>query len=61
MHFLSVRPPSEPAGDRFPTADGQHCLAIQPSAWSVPPALPPYPSASEGTDLRGIDSLDCWS
>ena len=34
---------------------------IRPSVWLVPLALPPYPDASEGTGLLGIDSLGCWS
>ena len=54
MHFLSVRPPGESAG-------GQHDSVVRPSVWPVPPALPPYLGASEGTDLRGTDSLGFWS
>ena len=61
MHFRSVRLPDEPASGHFLTANGQHGYAIRPSVWLVPPALPPYPDASEGTGLPGIDSLGCWS
>ena len=61
MHFRSVRFPDEPAGSRFPDADGQHDSAIRPSVWHVPPTLPPYPGANEGIGLPGIDSLGCWS
>ena len=59
MHFLSVCPPSESAGSRFPTADGQHSFAVRLSVWHVPPASPPYLGANEGTDHRGTDSLGC--
>ena len=61
MHFLSIRLPEEPAGSRFLAADGQHESTTRPSVWHVPSALPPYPNASEGTGLPGIDSLGCWS
>ena len=61
MHFRSVRPPGEPTGGRFLAADGQHGSAIRPYVWLVPPALPPYPSVSEGIGLPGIDSLGCLS
>ena len=60
MNFLSVHPPSESAGGCFPTVYGQHGSAIRPSFWHVPPSLPPYPGTSEGTDLRGTNSLGCW-
>ena len=59
MHFRSVRLADKPAGGHFPTADGQHGSATQPSVWPVPPALAPYPGASEGIGLPGIDSLGC--
>ena len=59
MHFRSVRLPDEPASGRFLTADGQQGSAIRPSVWHVPPALPLYPSSSEGIGLPGIDSLGC--
>ena len=61
MHFLSDRPPGESAGGCFLAADGQHGSAVRPSVWPDPPALPPYLSTSEGTDLRGTNSLGCWS
>ena len=61
MHFRSVRLPNEPIGGRFPTADGRHNSATQPSVWPAPPALPPYPGANEGIGLPGIDSMGCWS
>ena len=59
MHCRSVRRLGESVGSCFPAADGQHGSAVRPSIWPVPPTLPPYPGASEGTDLRGTDSLDC--
>ena len=61
MPFQSVRLPDEPAGGRFPTANGRHDSTTRPSIWHVPPASPPYPSASEGIGLPGIDSLGFWS
>ena len=61
MHFRSVRPLGESTGGHFPAADGQHGSAVRPSVWPIPPTSPPYPDASDGTDLRGTDSLDCWS
>ena len=61
MHFQSIRLPDEPVGGHFPVTNGQHNSAIRPFVWLVPPALPPYPSASEGIGLPGIDSLGCWS
>ena len=60
MHFQSVRLLNEPAGGRFLVADGQLSSVIQPSVWSVPPALSPYPDASEGTSLPKTGLLDCW-
>ena len=48
-------------GGRFLVADGQHDFTILPYVWPVPLALPPYPGASEGIGLPGIDSLGCWS
>ena len=59
MQFRSVHPLGESVGGRFPVVYGQHGSIVQPSVWHVPPASPPYPGASEGTDLRGTDSLDC--
>ena len=61
MHFRFVRLLEEPPGGYFLAIDGQHGSAIRPSVWLVPPPLPPYPDASEGTGLLGIDSLGCWS
>ena len=61
MHFRSVRLPDDPAGGHFLTADGRHDSATQPFVWPVPPTLPPYPGASKGIGLPGIDSLGCWS
>ena len=61
MHFRSVRLPDKPSVDRFPATDGQHGSVIRPFVWHVPPTLPPYPGASEGIGLPGIDSLSCWS
>ena len=58
MHFRSVHPLGEFEGSHFPTTDGQHGFVVRPSVWPVPSASPPYPGASEGTDLRGTDSLD---
>ena len=60
MHFQSVRLPNEPAGGRFLASDGQHGSAIQPFVWHVPPALSPYPNASEGNGLLEADLPDCW-
>ena len=55
MHFRFVRLPDDPAGGRFPTADGWPDSTTQPSVWPVPPTLPPYPGTSEGIGLPGID------
>ena len=60
VHFRSVLLPNEPAGGPFFAADGQHGSVIQPSVWPAPPALSPYPDASEGTGLLETDLLDCW-
>ena len=59
MHFRSVCLSDEPVGGRFPAIDGQHDSAIWPSVWLIPTALPPYPGASEGIGLPGVDSLGC--
>ena len=61
VHSRPVHPLGEFVGGRFPPVDDQHNFAIRPSVWSVPPALPTYPGTSEGIDLRGTDSLGCWS
>ena len=61
MHFLSVRLPNELVGGCFLVVDGRHSSTIRPSVWPVPPALPPYPDANEGTGLPRINSLGCWS
>ena len=61
MRFRSVRLLDESAGGCFLAADGRHDFATLPSVWPIPPTLPPYPNANEGTDPRWIDSLDCWS
>ena len=50
-HFRLVHPLDESAGGRFPAVDGQHGSTVRPSVWPVPPASPPYPDTSEGTDL----------
>ena len=52
--------PNELAGDCSLTADGQHGSVIQPYVWPVLLTSPPYPDASEGTDLQGTDLLGCW-
>ena len=59
MDFRSVHPLGESPSGRFPAANGQHDSAVPPFIWHVPPASPPYLGASDGTDLRGTDSLDC--
>ena len=59
MHFRSIHLPDEPAGSHFLTADSQHDSVIQPSVWPIPPALSPYPEASQGTGLPETDLLDC--
>ena len=51
MHFQFVHPLGESVGGRFPTADNQYGSTIRPSIWPVPPASPPYLSASEGIDI----------
>ena len=61
VHFLPVHPLGESADGLFTVADGQHDSAVQPSVWPAPHTSPPYPGASEGTDLQGTDSLGCWS
>ena len=50
VRFRSVHLPYEYAGGRFLVADGRHDSATRPSVLHVPPALPPYPVANEGTD-----------
>ena len=60
MHFRSIHLPDELVGGRFLAIDGQHDSAIQPYVWLVPPALSPYPDASEGIGLPETELLDCW-
>ena len=60
MHFHPDPLPNEPAGDCSLAADGQHGSIIQPSIWPVLLTSPPYPDASEETDLQGTDLLGCW-
>ena len=52
--------PDEPTGDRFLVVDGQHGFTIQPYFWLVLLVSSPYPDASEGIGLQGIDLMGCW-
>ena len=61
MHFRFVFLLDESDGGRFLIVDGQHGSVIRPSVWPVPPALPPYPDANEGTGLPETGLMDCWS
>ena len=61
MNFRSVHPLGESTWGHFPTADGQCGSTVWPSIWPVPLTSPPYLGTNEGTDLRGTDSLGCWS
>ena len=57
VHSRPVHPLGESVGGRFPVVDDQHGFAVRPYVWPVPPASPPYHGTSEGTGLRGTDSL----
>ena len=49
------------AGVHFPVAIGSPVRVIWPPAWLAPLVLLPTLGVREGTDLRGLSLLDCWS
>ena len=49
------------AGVRSPAIGGWRDPVIRQFIWPVLLALLPSPGVNEGTDLRGIYSLGCWS